>query len=85
MYEVFIVNKGCNIFILQSDYSDFFLNICFSSEVVNSALTRQNLASGFSNNTGADQPAHLCGLISAFVIPILESIIFKLLLKAKDH
>ena len=26
---------------------------------------------GFANNTGTDQPAHLCSLISAFVIRIL--------------
>ena len=32
----------------------------------------------FANNTGADQPAHLCSLISAFVIGFLESIISKL-------
>ena len=30
---------------------------------------------GFANNTGADQPAHPRGLISAFVIRFLESII----------
>ena len=33
---------------------------------------------GFANNTGADQPAHPRSLISAFVIPFLESIICKL-------
>ena len=27
----------------------------------------------FANNTGADQPAHTCSLISAFVIRFLES------------
>ena len=31
---------------------------------------------GFANNTGADQPAHLRSLISAFVIRFLESAIF---------
>ena len=31
---------------------------------------------GFVYNTGADHPAHLRSLISAFVIPFLESIIF---------
>ena len=40
-----------------------------------SALTRENLSSEFGNNTGADQPAHLRRLISAFVIRFLESII----------
>ena len=33
---------------------------------------------GFANNKGADQPAHLRSLISAFVIRFLESIICKL-------
>ena len=33
---------------------------------------------GFANNTGADQPAHLRSLISAFVICFLESTICKL-------
>ena len=33
---------------------------------------------GFANNTGTDQPAHPCRLISAFSIRLLESIIPKL-------
>ena len=33
---------------------------------------------GFANNKGADQPAHLRRLISAFVIRFLESIVCKL-------
>ena len=33
---------------------------------------------GVTNNRGADQPAHLRSLISAFVIRFLESIICKL-------
>ena len=32
----------------------------------------------FANNKGADQPAHPHSLISAFVIRLLESTIFKL-------
>ena len=32
----------------------------------------------FANNTAADQPAHPCSLISAFIIHYLESIICKL-------
>ena len=32
----------------------------------------------FTNNTGADQPAHPRNLISAFVIGLMESIIYKL-------
>ena len=34
----------------------------------------------FANNTSADQPAHPCSLISAFVIHLLETSIFKLAL-----
>ena len=33
---------------------------------------------GGANNTGADQPAHLHSLISAFVVRFLESIIYNL-------
>ena len=32
----------------------------------------------FENNKGADQPAHLCSLISNFDIPLLEGILSKL-------
>ena len=39
---------------------------------------RKPVFGGFSNNTGADQPAHPRSLISAFVIRYLESIICKL-------
>ena len=42
------------------------------------ASSRENLSSGFANNTGADQPAHPRSLISAFVIRFLESTIYKL-------
>ena len=38
----------------------------------------ENLPSGFADKPGADQPAHLRSLISAFVIRCLKSIIFKL-------
>ena len=41
-------------------------------------LTRENLSSGFANNTGADQTVHPRTLISAFVIRVLESSISKL-------
>ena len=34
----------------------------------------------FANNKGADQPAHPCSLISAFVIRVLESIISRLVM-----
>ena len=39
---------------------------------------RENLSSGCANNKGADQPALLRSLISAFVIYLLECIISKL-------
>ena len=42
------------------------------------ALTRENLFSGFANNTSSDQPAHPRSLISAFIIRFLESTISKL-------
>ena len=42
------------------------------------ASSRENLSSGFANNTGADQPAHPRSLISAFVFRLLESTICKL-------
>ena len=39
---------------------------------------QETLSSGFAINKGIDQPAHLCSLIGAFVIHLLESILFKL-------
>ena len=39
------------------------------------ALTRENLPSVFVNNRGADQPVQMRSLISAFVIPSIESFI----------
>ena len=39
------------------------------------AMSREACLRGFANNTGADQPAHLRRLISAFVVRFLESII----------
>ena len=36
------------------------------------ALMRENLSTGFANNKGADQSAHPCRLISAFVIGFWE-------------
>ena len=42
------------------------------------ALTQETCLRRFANNTEADQPAHPCRLISAFVIRFLESIICKL-------
>ena len=42
------------------------------------ASTRETCLQEFANNTGADQPAHPCSLISAFIIRLLESTICKL-------
>ena len=39
---------------------------------------RENRSSKFANNKGADQPAHPCILINAFVIHFWETIISKL-------
>ena len=39
------------------------------------ASSRETLSLGVVNNKGANQPAHLRSLISAFVIRLLESII----------
>ena len=59
-----------------------FQNVCKASLSVSiiskRAPVRENLSSGVANNTGADQPAHPRSLISAFVICVLESFIFKL-------
>ena len=40
------------------------------------SVTRENVLQGFANNKGADQPTHPRSLVSAFVIRLLESIIF---------
>ena len=39
---------------------------------------QENLSSGLRNNKGADQPAHLCSLISTCIIRLLESILSEL-------
>ena len=38
------------------------------------ASMQENLLSGFANNKGADQPAHMRSLISAIVVRLTESI-----------
>ena len=47
-------------------------------EVINGPRREKICLWEFAKNTGADQPAHLRSLISAFVIRFLESIICKL-------
>ena len=49
-----------------------------STFTVNGPLCEKTYLGGFANSKGADQPAHPCRLISAFVICLLESIISKL-------
>ena len=49
-----------------------------SSALLFSHVTIKWVFEGLRNNKGADQPAHLCSLISTFVIQLLESIIYKL-------
>ena len=53
-------------------------NFYWKLEKITWAPTQENLSSGFANNKGSDQPAHLGRLISAFLILFLESIISKL-------
>ena len=46
--------------------------------IIGALSTLENLSSGTASNKGADQTAHPCCLISAFVIHLLESIISRL-------
>ena len=55
-----------------------FFEELFRQVYILTSTQKKPLSSGFVNNTGADQPAHSRSLISAFVIPLLESIISKL-------
>ena len=47
----------------------------FDSDVIIWATSWQNLLLPYANNKGADQPAHLCSLISVFVVRCLDRII----------
>ena len=49
------------------------------------ARSEKTCFGGFANNKDAEQPAHPRSLISAFVIRLLESIIFLTCFKRKDH
>ena len=53
-------------------------NINLSSSILYGLQGDKTCLWGFANNKGADQPAHACSLISAFVICLLETIISKL-------
>ena len=53
--------------------------ICFSANMIKYEPRREKTClQGFANNTAADQPAHPCSLISAFVIRFLKSAIARL-------
>ena len=56
-------------FLIPSKWQDkSILNEVFTNKLGFTCLR------GFANNKGADQPGHLCSLISAFVIYFLENI-----------
>ena len=71
-----VKSKKFNVIVLPNSGKGVKLSAKLTSIIW--ATTRENLSSGFANNTGADQPAHSGSLISAFVIHFLESIICKL-------
>ena len=54
------------------------LNVIGLGSMIYGTRSEKTCLWGFRNNTDADQPAHLPSLISAFVIPSLESTISKL-------
>ena len=45
-----------------------------STGVIIWALSREKLFMSYANNKSADQPVHLCSLISTFVVRCLDSI-----------
>ena len=65
-----------------NDARRVFENLFFSTKItdyidvtINGRRREKTCLLWFANNKGADQPAHPCSLISAFVIRLLESII----------
>ena len=75
------------IFMLKVSYC--FQSLSVASRAASTMLSMANMGldtrkpvlgggGGVANNTGADQPAHLHSLISAFFIHVLESTISKL-------
>ena len=61
-----------NVFINHANYS---APLSFATEII---IIRKKVSFGGENNKGADQPAHLRSLISAFVICLMKSIIYRL-------
>ena len=65
---------------LRNDFGDILAEVLvefYRRNYGKLALSGENLSSWFANTIDADQPAHPRGLISAFVIHLLESIISK--------
>ena len=54
---------------MNAEIIELFVNVDSMSH------SRENLFMSYANNKGADQPAQLCSLISAFVVRCLDSII----------
>ena len=53
---------------------DHAMNLAqFLRFIINRGTSWENLFMPYANNNGADQPAHLCSLISAFVVCCLDS------------
>ena len=78
--------RECNIYIILTFYNlqriqslnnvSSLMGFCLEWCNVNMGLTTpENLTLIYANNKGADHTAHLCSLISAFVIHFLESMI----------
>ena len=68
--EVTCSRSGSTVFSKQD-------NSGFNRTRDNLGLDGRKTVCGFANNKGADQPAYRHSLIRAFIIPFLESIIFK--------
>ena len=77
-------NNGTESFLMYfveqiyTEYLTIFVDILKKCKPHHMGLNTRNLSLGFWNNIGADQPAHLRSLISAFVIHLLESIMYEL-------
>ena len=50
----------------------------FNRYFINGPRREKTYLQGFANNKGTDQPVHLCSLISAFVIHLMETMISNL-------
>ena len=66
-------------FLFSNNKATRYISICYAYDVlIKWAPSRKILLSVFASNKGADQSAHPCRLISAFVIRSLESTLSKL-------